>query len=253
LKKFIFATDLHYGYERRGGHKIALHDSKALSILLQFAADFKPDTVILGGDILDCSAISHHNKGKPGAVEGLRLLGDAQECQAAIIDPISALAKETVYIEGNHERWLRDLINEIPGLEGIVSLEALLNLKNWTVVPQGGVFNMGKLTFMHGDGLSGGEHIAKSAVITYERSVRFGHVHTAQMYTKNSPLDQKHAKTGVAVPCLCKKGPGYGRGKPNRWSQGFLFGYMWDGGLFNDYIVIVTDGKAAINGKMYKA
>ena len=68
--KFIAAWDMHYGYERRGGHKVALHDSKAINAMLKFAADFKPDTFILGGDIMDCGAISHHNHGKPGLLRG---------------------------------------------------------------------------------------------------------------------------------------------------------------------------------------
>lgn len=254
MKKFIFATDIHFGYERKGGHKVPLHDIKAVNSMLAFAKDFKPDVFILGGDVLDCNPVAHHNKGKPGRTEGLKLLVDAQEAVKAVIEPIEAIKpKELIFITGNHERFLADMVEEIPGLEGILDVESLLKLQKWDIVPQGGHYNLGKLTFVHGDQLTGGEHIAKAAVIAYERNIRFGHVHTFQSFTKTSPLDYKNAKTGIAVPCLCHKTPSYGRGKPNRWVQGFNYGYILDNGNFNDYIVTILDGQCAVNGKLYKS
>lgn len=219
---------------------------------MKFAQDFKPQTWIHGGDLLDCGSISHHNKHKPGNVEGLRLLSDAEEGRKIFIQPVEEIAKELVYITGNHEAWLDDIVEEMPSLEGVVDLKNLLKLKRWEVIPQGGIYNLGKLTFLHGDTIKGGEHVAKAAVINYERSVRFGHFHTFQTYAKNSPIDYKNAKTGIAVPCLCTKQPGYGAGKPNKWLQGFLFGYVDEKGFFNDYVVTIIDGSFTVNGKTYK-
>lgn len=254
MVKFLYAVDVHYGFERVHGHKRPLHDTKAISAVLQFAGDFKPDIVILGGDILDCGAVSHHNHGKPGATEGLRLLGDAKECRAAVIEPLEQLKpKQLVYIEGNHEAWLHHLVEQQPTLEGIVDLKALLKLDRWKVVPQGGQFDLGKLTFLHGDTVSGGEHVAKQAVTNYERSVRFGHYHTYQAFTKNSPSEYKNAKTAVAVPCLCLKTPKYGKGKPNRWVQGFQWGFVGEGGRYTDYTSVIVDGRfVGPGGKQYK-
>lgn len=73
MTKYAALFDLHYGYERRNGHKVPLHDMRAFGAALAFLKDFRPDTLILGGDILDCGAISHHNKGKPGLSGGLVL------------------------------------------------------------------------------------------------------------------------------------------------------------------------------------
>ncbi len=250
IKKFIYTVDLHWGYERRGGHKVALHDLKAWGAVKQFAADFNPDVWVVGGDFLDCGAVSHHNKQKPRATEGMRLLEDAEECYRTAIAEVSA--KEKVFITGNHEAWIEQLLDENPGLEGIVSVEKLLHLDDWKVIPQGGHYNLGKLTFIHGDTVTGGEHVAKSAVLSYERSVRFGHFHTHQTYTKNSALEYKYAKTGIAVPCLCTKTPKYGKGKPNKWVQGFLYGFIAEDGHYADYVVVIVDGKAMVNGKVYK-
>jgi hypothetical protein len=253
MKKFIATFDLHYGYERRGGHKVPLHDIKAWNATVAFAKDFQPDIWIAGGDMIDCGVISHHNHGKPGATEGLKLKSDIKDACKLIIAPIVTFSKQQVYITGNHERWLDDLVERQPELEGIIDLTALLGLENWEVIPQGGAYNLGKLTFIHGDQIKGGEHCAKAAVISYERSVRFGHFHTFQAYTKTSALDYKNAKTGMAIPCLCGKTPKYGSGAPNRWTQGFLYGYVNEkDGSFHDNVVIILNGECVVNGKLYK-
>lgn len=200
--------------------------------------------------MLDCGAVSHHNKHRPGRTEGLKLREDAEVGRELFIKPVKAEKK--VYIIGNHEDWLGDLVEEMPALEGIVDIEPLLGLKGWDIIPQGGMYNLGKLTFVHGDTVTGGEHVAKAAVINYERSIRFGHHHTYQVYTKTSPIDYKLAKTGIAVPCLCSKSPKYGEGKPNKWVQGFNYGYVDDKGNFSDYVAIIVDGKCVVNGKVYK-
>lgn len=254
-KKFVFLVDVHWGYERRNGHKIPLHDPKAIASVLSFVKDFKPDHVILGGDILDCGAISHHTRNRPGAVEGLRILSDAAELSETLIRPLESLVPgRLVYHIGNHERWLDKLAEELPGLEGMVEVEKLLKLgPQWEVIPQGKASKLGKLHFIHGDQLSGGEHIAKAAVTTYETSVRFGHFHTYQTFTKSTPLESKLGHTGMAVPCLCRKDPAYGHGKPNKWVQGFLWGYVEPSGTFYDFVSIIMDGRFMANGKLYGA
>jgi metallophosphoesterase superfamily enzyme len=254
MEKFVALWDLHWGYERRGGHKIPLHDQKALNVALAFIKDFKPDHVILGGDILDCGSISHHNHGKPGAVEGFRLLGDAKELREALISPLEALKPRSLtYITGNHEDWLADLVAKIPALEGVVDVASILALgEKWRVVPQGETHKLGKLVFIHGDQVKGGEHSAKWATVAYESNVRFGHHHTYQVYTKTSAVDA-NGHTGIAVPCLCKKNPNYGGGSPNRWMQGFLWGYVnCPDRTFNDYVSVIINGKSTILGKTYR-
>jgi hypothetical protein len=253
-QRFVGLWDLHYGFERRGGHKVALHDERALACALAFINDFKPHTIICGGDMLDCAVISHHTKGKPGQREGLRLLADAQGLKDALIAPLERTKAKLIYLKGNHEGWLDQLVEVEPGLEGILDLPRLLNLApaRWTVVEQGSLYRLGKLVFAHGDQFSGGEHVAKAAVTACEKSVRLGHFHSFQTYTKNS-LVTAQAHTGVVVPCLCRKGPGYGKGAPNRWTQGFLYGYLNTDGSYNDYVTIINDGKATIGGRVYGA
>ncbi len=256
IRRFAFLTDLHWGFENRNGHKKALHDPKAWDVTLQFLQDFKPHDLFLGGDILDCGAISHHNKAKPRKTEGFRLLKDAEECVKAVIEPLEALLPpggRRVYQVGNHEQWLDDFTDENPTIEGTLSVRKLLQLSpKWEVIEQGYGTEYGKLYFIHGDTVTGGEQAAKAGVINYERNVRFGHYHTFQVYTKTSPIDVKMPKTGIAVPCLCTKDVGYGRGKPNRWVQGFLWGHVADSGAFADHVSVIVSGHLIVNGKHYK-
>jgi hypothetical protein len=251
-KKFVFLVDSHYGFERRSGHKVALHDERALDIALQFVDDFQPDEVILGGDILDCGAVSHHNHGKPGRTEGMRLIADADMARLSIIEPLQKFKHKT-FITGNHEDWLTDLSDDLPALEGMLDLKDLLGLQDWNLIPQGGSFNLGKLTFIHGDTIKGGEHVAKAAVINYERNIRFGHFHTYQVYTKTSAIEAKLGKTGMAVPCLCTKNPKYNESRPNRWMQGLCAGYVFNDGTFSDQVHLITGNKMVANGKLYRA
>lgn len=256
MEKFVFLTDLHYGYEINSSrHKVALHDEKALSVALQFVKDFAPDHVILGGDMLDCGSVSHHSAKTAGKLEGLRILSEAKELRERLITPLEKSIKgRLVYHIGNHEDWLNDLVDKVPSLEGIVEAENLLNLgKRWEVVSVGGFSKLGKLLFVHGDQIAGGQHHANAAVTNYEANVRFGHFHTFQAATKNTPVGMD-GHTGISVPCLCKKNPSYGSKKPNKWMQGFLWGYVGGpGGSFNDYVTVIVNGQATINDKAYKA
>lgn len=256
VRRFAAIWDVHYGYETVGGHKKAFHDLKAWGACLSFLEDFKPQDFFFGGDILDCGAISHHNYGQPRKTEGFRLLRDAEECQTTIIKPIEAILPRDgrkVLILGNHEDWIEQLLDRDPALEGLVDIRKLLSLSSkWDVIPQGGGASYGKLYFLHGDTVTGGEFCAKKAVLEYERNVRFGHHHTFQTYTKTSPIDVKLPKTGIAVPCMCVKDIGYARRRPNRWVQGFLWGYMTEDGPFADYVSVIVNGRMIANGKVYK-
>lgn len=255
LKRFLYLTDIHWGFERKGGKRVPIHAPKALDTVHKFACDFGPDVVIWGGDNLDCAAISHHNRDNARAIEGLRIQEDAAGFKAfrkAIAQTMPASGREVLF-EGNHEDWLNDLVDKFPGLEGLLDLRTLVGLPDDGVfVPQGGTWNLGKLWFLHGDVFKGGgANVAKKAVETYGRSVRFGHFHRFEAFTKHSALDARDTKTGMAIPCLCTRSPGYGKGAPNQWSQGFLYGWVHPNGTFTDVPVILVDGHFTYDGRIY--
>jgi predicted phosphodiesterase len=251
--RYAFLTDLHYGYERAGGKTLPLHDPKAMEVTLEALRDLRPDVIILGGDILDCGAISHWNEGKPRQVESLRFLRDLQECQKDFIAPLESLgASKLVYIKGNHERFVEDLLDRFPGLEGAFSVEEGLKLgAKWKVIPVGGAFQLDKLVFIHGDQIRGTARPSKWAVEAYEKNIRFGHFHRYEVTSKISALDNQ-SKTGISVPCLMKRSPAYQGGAPNRWQQGFLWGDSYKD-AFWDQVAIIVNGKVLIGSYLYSA
>lgn len=255
VKKIVFVTDTHYGHEIAGGKKRELHDPKAIDAVMQFCSDFKPDIFVHGGDALDMGAISHWNKSKRKSSEGLRVLEDIHKAKGGLIDPLNSVLPDAqkIFITGNHERFAEDLMEEYPGLEGLIGVDETLRLTEtgWKVLPLGAMAKIGKLHFMHGDTLPS-SNFAKAAVERYEKSVRFGHFHTFQAYTKISALDIKDARTGIAVPCLCKTAPAYGRSAPNAWLNGFMVAYLFPDGSYNDTVVVITDSKFHWNGTTYR-
>lgn len=256
MRRFAALYDLHFGYETVGGHKKTLHDPAALNTTLKFLSDFKPQDLILGGDILDCGAVSHWTKHKPRKTEGMRLLRDAEECRAEVLDPLEAILPregKRIYLIGNHEDWLDDAMDADPALEGLLDIRRLLGLGKWQVQPQGEGIDYGKLHYIHGDTVGGGEHCAKKGVIDYGQNVRFGHYHTYQVFTKTSPIKNKLPHTGIALPCLCTKDVGYNEKKPSRWVQGFQWGYMSSSGVpFEEHIAIIINGTLSVMGKVYR-
>jgi hypothetical protein len=256
VKKIVYAGDMHFGWERVNGVKRPIHNTKAINAMMAFVSDFKPDIFVNLGDALDCGSVSHWNKGKRRSVEGLRLIEDAAEAKKGLLEPINKILPanaQKVFHTGNHEQWLDDLLEEYPGLEGYIGVDQMLGLSEtgWTIIPQGGVSKFGKLYFAHGDTV-GGKHVADVAVNHYERSIRFGHHHTAQMATKISALDITDVRTGVAVPCLCNRGPSYTRGRADRWINGFGYGYVFPDGSFTDTVVVIVGGRFHWNGRTYR-
>lgn len=250
--------DIHYGFERVNRHKKAIHNMKAIEPIFRFMEDWQPNAFVFGGDQLDLGEISHWNKSRRLSLEGLRLVDSLEGFRREILDPIEQLLPNNAiarYHLGNHEDWLNDLLEENPALDGLLDVDKVLQLRarKWDVVPIEKSSKLGKLHFVHGHQVKGGEHVAKAAVTHFERSIRFGHHHTYQVYTKTSALDAKDVHTGVAVPCLCRRDLRYGEGSPNRWVNGFLYGTIFPDGSFTDQVAIIVDGKFSALGKTYRA
>lgn len=257
--RFVALFDIHYGRERLSSrHYRPIHNLKAIAPIFQFLEDFKPNAFVFGGDQLDLAEVSHWNKSKRLSMEGLRLVDTLQGFRREILTEVDkrlVQGAQKIFHLGNHEDWLLDLIEENPALDGFVDLDEQLHLsaQGWKIMPLGKVSRLGKVHFAHGDQIKGGEHIAKAGVTQFERSIRFGHHHTYQVYTKTSALDATDVHTGVAVPCLCRRDLKYGEGAPNRWVNGFLYGTIFPDGNFSDHVALINDGRFVANGVTYRA
>jgi hypothetical protein len=258
---FVALWDIHHGSDTRRGKKEQAHDAALLQAVGQFVGDFKPDLLVMGGDNLHCGPVSHWLKDKKRAQEGSRWTEEVEEFDKQFFTPLDkalTLTAKRVWLDGNHEDWVEDLLDKNPQLDdkqgSLLHHKQLLKLRErkWTYLPQGSIYQAGHLHFIHGDTIKGGANVAKQAVERYGANIRFGHHHTFQTHTLVHAANIKERKTGIAVPCLGRLNPAYMQDAPNRWIQGFLAGFIHRDGSFNDYVVVATGGRFSFNGKTYK-
>lgn len=247
---FVFAPDIHYPEINK----------QAANAMLDFLSRNKVKGFILGGDQFSNNEISHWNKKKVIFRETGSYKKNTEGFDKDILSPIEKFLPkdaEKYWIQGNHERFETDLIEENPELQGSIEHYKLLNLeeRGWTVVELGKGIKLGKLLVIHGEGLTGignqaGAFPTKKAVENYAKSVLHGHIHTLQVYTKVLPHDVSQKWAGYSSPCLGAANPGYARNKPNAVVNGFTIIEL-HGENFNIYPVVITKGKFAYAGQVY--
>jgi hypothetical protein len=116
----------------------------------KYAADKKPDVIIMIGDWWDMASLSSYDRGTKG-YEGRRYYKDIESGNKAMDQFMAPILKEQnkqrkakkrlweprlVFTMGNHEHRIERAINEDPKLEGLISYDDF-NLQNygWEVVP----------------------------------------------------------------------------------------------------------------------
>ena len=222
---------------------------------------------IFGGDMHDNEEISHHTSGKPlfrptGSYRK-NTLGFAKE----LLDPIERLLPkeaERIWIEGNHEFWIDQLIQRQPELQGTVERPILYDLANrgWEILQLGEAKELGKLLVVHGEGLTGignqaSVYHSKRAVESFCTSVLYGHVHTVQSYTKVLPHSAKDKWVAYSSPAACNLNPGYLQNRPTAWVNGFTIVELHEpekkNSNFNVYPIIVSAGRFSFGGLQYGA
>jgi hypothetical protein len=103
-------------------------DSKTFRAILSFIRKNEVHGLLLGGDALDLSCVSHWNKNLPGTKHKGELRRDLDGFDNNILQPIEALVPrgcDKVFLTGNHERFLeQDLTDEMPELDGMLDFQA---------------------------------------------------------------------------------------------------------------------------------
>jgi hypothetical protein len=97
-----------------------------------------------------------------------------------------------VYFLVNHEEWADRLVDNFPGLEGMVEPRYRLPFDelNIEVIDYRHFKKIGKILFLHGDldkGAYGSMHHAEKYVDWYNHTIVYGDKHTLQVFTKVSP------------------------------------------------------------------
>lgn len=236
---------------------VPFHDPAAFDAAIAYTSTRFLSWLIFFGDFLDFDQCSRFTQGKAGLVEGRRINEDAAIARAQLERIAKAARKrnpdcKVIFIQGNHEKRLDALTDDLPALKGMLDLPSLLQFEKlgietyakadskgeivrleWT---DGGIVvrirNQGSpeselerpsIAFAHG--LYHSRHHAQQTIQRYGRGPIFvGHTHDQQTFT--------HERFGRAVQggsCgymgklhAPDTGIGYIHqgGRPHRWVQG---------------------------------
>lgn len=250
---YVVAPDIHY----------PLYSKEAFGAMLAFIKENPVAGFIFLGDQLDNQEVSPYTKGKAKLrIEAGTLLTNDRGFDREILQPIERLLPKNavkVWIDGNHCHWREQLVEEQPELDGVQTYKSLrVEERGWTYIACGKHFRYGKLTFLHGEQLSGiGNQNpagpAKKAVDSYATNVLLGHFHAPGMSTKLLPFDNTQKYQAYVSPILGNVNPGYLRNRPTAWLNGFAIVEFLPSGQFNVFLVNVIDGQFAYGGNIYRA
>lgn len=226
---------------------------------LNFCARNPISIFLFGGDNLDCGSISHHTKGKPKFRPTGKMKQDLDGFRREMLDEIEArLPKRCikVWLTGNHEAWLDQMLEEQPELDGLLSITGYLKLeeRGWLVKPQGGHFKHGKLKWIHGDVVNGsGINAVRNALNTYVENIVMGHGHTAASATKVLPHSKQHKWQAWMTGTGGELSAEYLKNRPTGWINQFnITEFHGSRGLFNHFPITVFGRCFSYGGKLYK-
>lgn len=241
-ERVVFISDIHAPF----------HDVKALSILYNFIKWFKPETVFIMGDLLDCYAISRFTKDPKGKLNFKKEIDSAK----VILQQIRKVCGKAkiYYLRGNHElRMQRYLWNRAEELSMMPELEvqSLLKLDDLKIeyIERGMTIYKGVMV-KHGTIVR--QYSGYSAKAEFEKNGCSGvsaHTHREASYMHtNSGGDYKWMETG----CLCSLEQEYMEGQTPNWQQGFGIGYFSKtSSRYQLELVNIIDGKAMYAGKEF--
>ncbi len=244
-KRYVLLPDIHYPYFQKAAWKA----------VLDFISRNRCDGVLLTGDQLDNQNVSHHTQGKPLLRQRGGYQKDIDGFIHDILNPLEKLLPKNclkIFIKGNHERMLEDLLESSPELEGALDIAKNLNLKSrgWQVIEVGGHYNLNGILVLHGDSIGSADHVAKKLVDATCRTSIMGHVHRFSAYTKVG-VEPADKWAGYTMPCLTTLAPQYARGRLNAFLNGFGIVESWGPKRNNVYIPIIFQGKFSYGGKTY--
>jgi len=228
----VLAGDLH----------VPFHDPVAVRLWLKFIRRWRPDAVVLTGDVLDCYQLSRFDR-DPARRE--RLADDIQAANA-LLDAVDRAAGdvEKVYVAGNHEDRLRRYLwrsaPELAGLPGLTVPELLrLERRGWRYVDylptDGGEpgYRLAGLLVIHGWTVrQGAGQTARACLQRFGGDGVTGHCHRLAHYQqRQSGVVHQWYEAG----CLCRLTPQYNP-LPD-WQHGFLAGQqLADGTVWLDTV-----------------
>lgn len=240
IERIFFIPDLHCPY----------NDKRATEIMFDAMSGFKPDTVVVMGDFVDCLAVSHWSKDPRRKLS----LEDEMEQGKAYLDRIAA--KRKIYVGGNHEdRLQRYLQDKAPELLPFTDIPRLLDLKEkgWEYTPYKGYTNIGKMHLTHDVGSAGRYNVFKT-LDTFQASVVTAHTHRLAYVVEGDATGGCQVSTQFGWLGDVEQVDYLHRINARRnWVLGFGYGYHDRGtGLVYTVPAPIVKYTVCVEGKIYK-
>lgn len=235
-EKIVQINDLH----------IPFHDKKSLELFYRFLDDFKPDQIVIAGDMVDFYLLSKFDK------DPLRQHTIQSEIDESyeVLKELTKRCSNIHFIAGNHENRLRKFLWQNPSLASIKVLElpSLLSLDTLGIKYHDYQYIFNGFRFTHGELVRAESGTtAKAELMKYGNSMASGHTHRLGMFLRTDARGTVGAYEGG---CMCNLNPEYVKGVPN-WQQGFLV-YTFRKDRFYCQIVPIIDHKFLYGNKEYK-
>lgn len=220
---------------------IPFYDPEACEIALTYLERYKPDTLVLAGDILDCYHVSSFVKDP---------LERRMSEEIDILRDFVSMLKRTfkariIYQLGNHEeRWERYILTQAPAIFGIdaFDFENVMDL-DVEIVKNKRIIEAGNLHILHGHefgrSIFSPVNPARGYFMRAKTSVIGGHYHQSSEHIER---DLSGKIIGAwSVGCLCELTPKY---MPiNKWSHGFATVDLDSDGSFEVRNLKIINGK----------
>lgn len=240
-KKTLIMSDIH----------IPFHDRKAIESFVKWGLKFKPDTVLLNGDICDFFSISRFDKNT--SISSLR---DEVEATRHFLGWMRDKFPKSriIFKEGNHDEWLQKYIfKKAPEMYGLpeIELKNLLTAARENEPSISGIewvgeqrrIRAGGLTILHGHELGKGSvappvNPARGAFMKGIDSILVGHLHRTSQHSERS-VNGKVIECWSSG-CMCGLHPEYS--KINKWDQSGI-ALELDGNDFSLSQIRIHNGK----------
>lgn len=215
----------------------------------RFVKDTQPDVLVVGGDFADMGCISRYNKDRHLTKERMRYKHD---CRLAA-DELAELrdcCKEMVFLEGNHEAWIRQYVDKHPELSEFMNMTENFGLDKLQclVVPENEVCSIGKMNFIHGQFF--GKYHTRKHFDEFKDNIFYGHTHDRQSFHRRIKHNS-HEYESASFGCLCHRDPEYWRGKPNNWAWGFGWFEAREDHNFNSYFIRIVNNACTYGGQTW--
>jgi predicted phosphodiesterase len=214
-RRVLVLSDLHLPH----------HSVEAIELALAFGDTFKPDAVLLNGDVFDFYMLSRFDKN----TSALKVSGELDKGRELFAHLRQRYPRaKLVFKLGNHdERWAKyindvaPLLADVPGIMDGWQGAAGIHANKVDVVGDHRPVMLGKLPVLHGHelgrGISSPVNPARGAFLRAHHTILVGHSHQT---SSHADTNLWHSETQCwSTGCLCTLTPDYAR--VNRWNMGF--------------------------------